>query len=190
MDILFFLKKRTAFIRTLYLTAALPSKERIRKIQEKEEPFDDPPYSEDPEPPFQDEYGESKDSIEVLGQLCLSMLSNSLKLYLDETAAEVQRRFRGVKSPSDTVPEGVWTKKGWMAGYRAYFDAALGIKWGEAPCNLDLLEEIALTRNSVQHPGDITTLLVVQSPPHMKKFPESYFADGWTGLRGTFSLRA
>jgi hypothetical protein len=48
MDVLWFLRERTHFIRRHYRTASLPFRERIRKIDAGEEPFE-PPYSEDPD---------------------------------------------------------------------------------------------------------------------------------------------
>ena len=191
MDILYFLKSRTAFIRTFYVTAAFPFKERIRKIREQEDPFDDPPYSEDPEPPFLAEYTEADESLEVLGQLCLSMLSNTLHLFLVESVEEVHRRYdagalakAGIGRPSDSVPKAVFKKEGWIGGYRAYFRDTLEIDWQQAPCDLGRLEEIALARNSLQHPGDITTLQVEHSANHAAKFPEGYFSEGPTSWLG------
>ncbi len=40
-----------------------------------------PPYSEDGEPPFLDEWIRAKTSIEITGATCVSMLSEALKLY-------------------------------------------------------------------------------------------------------------
>ena len=59
MDVLFFLKERTKFIRYFYETAGEPFRETIRKIEADEAPFDDPPYSEDGEPPFLEEWTEA-----------------------------------------------------------------------------------------------------------------------------------
>ena len=56
MDVLFFLRERTKFIRYFYETAAEPFRETIRKIEADEAPFDNPPYSEDGEPPFLEEW--------------------------------------------------------------------------------------------------------------------------------------
>ncbi len=51
MDVLAFLKDRTGFIRWYYDTAGVPFREIMRKIETGEAPYE-PPYSEDPEPPF------------------------------------------------------------------------------------------------------------------------------------------
>ncbi len=59
MDIGYFFNKRIEFIRQFYNTASAPYIERKRKIEAEEEPFI-PPYSEDGEPPFIDEWIEGK----------------------------------------------------------------------------------------------------------------------------------
>ena len=80
MDILFFLKRRTEFIRHFYDTASEPFRETLRKIEAGEIPFE-PPYSEDGEPAFQLEWSEAHESLTILGRTCVSMLSASLQLY-------------------------------------------------------------------------------------------------------------
>ncbi len=83
MDILFFFKKRTDFIRRFYEDASLVFTDRMSKIKDGNPPYDDPDVcSESAEPPYQAEWGRAKDSLEVLGLTCVSMLSASLDLYL------------------------------------------------------------------------------------------------------------
>ena len=108
-----------------------------------------PPYSEDGdgEPPFTAEWQEAEDSLQVLGYTCLSMLSNSLKLYF--TTVEREYRFCAHKEFKSEF------KKGFFAGYSAFFSNRLGINFASAPCNLALLEEITLIRNTFEHPTDI-----------------------------------
>jgi hypothetical protein len=55
LDINFFLKLRTEFIRYYYAEAVKPFLDIQRKIEKGLRPFNDPPYSEDPEPPFLEE---------------------------------------------------------------------------------------------------------------------------------------
>ena len=55
MDVLYFFNRRLEFIRQLYDTASAPYVERKRKIEAEEEPFV-PPYSEDAEPAFLEEW--------------------------------------------------------------------------------------------------------------------------------------
>ena len=81
MDVLYFFKEWTRFLRYFYDSAAAPFSETMRKIEAEEAPFDSPPYREDGEPPYLDEWVEASDAVEVLGRSCLSMLSASLHLY-------------------------------------------------------------------------------------------------------------
>ncbi len=80
MEVNEFLKLRTAFIRGYYELSVEPFQEIIRKIEGGEDPYE-PPYSEDGEPPFLDEWIRAKTSIEITGATCVSMLSEALKLY-------------------------------------------------------------------------------------------------------------
>ncbi|WP_307521472.1 hypothetical protein [Pseudomonas sp. W2I6] len=83
MDIRYFLEQRLAFIKQLYLNGASPFDDRKRKIENEEAPFI-PPYSEDGEPAYLNEWLEADSSVQVLGSACLSMIAASLHLYLKE----------------------------------------------------------------------------------------------------------
>jgi len=47
-----------------------------------------PPYSEDAEPPFLEEWIEADDSLHVLAYSCVSMLAAALHLYLETWVSE------------------------------------------------------------------------------------------------------
>jgi hypothetical protein len=81
MQVLYFLNERTKFIRHFYLTAGEPFRETIRKIEDRESPFHEPPNSEDSDPPFMEEWTEAREGLEIVGRTCISMLSASLQLY-------------------------------------------------------------------------------------------------------------
>lgn len=78
MDLCFFLKERTKFIRQFYNNASLAFDEIKRKIEQEEEPYVQP-YSENEEPAFLEEWIKAEESLHVLGYSCISMLSASLK---------------------------------------------------------------------------------------------------------------
>lgn len=168
MDIAYFLRKRTKFIRSLYDDSARPFEERMKLIEDGKEPYEMPGGYEDDEPPFLDEWAEADEALDVLGQLCISLLAASLKLYLTKFVTE--RRFA-----KPTEPETLW-KQGWVNGYWQW-SAEQGLDWSKGPTDLALLEELALTRNRVEHPEDIWTFRVTQSEKDAAKYPHSYFAD-------------
>jgi len=117
VDLEYFLKERTRFILYYYQTAALGFLKIISAIENEKEPYI-PPCSEDGEPPFLGEWLEAKTGINFVGYAALSMLSSSLKLYLEEWTVRVER------------PEHKFNrrhKKGWFYAYRQIW-TEVGIK--------------------------------------------------------------
>ena len=170
MNVGFFLKQRTAFVRQFYDATSLPFVETKRKIEAGEEPFV-PPYSEDEEPPFIAEWTEADESLQLLGYTCVSMLAAALHLYLKTWETE-----------SGTPVAGLFKaefKKSWISGYKAYFASSFGIHFDQGPTDLSLLEEIVLARNRVQHPHSIETQRAKYSASDIKKIPRVFFVDDW-----------
>lgn len=168
MDVLFFLKQRTNFIQKFYHNAALPFEETKRKIEAKEEPYI-PPYSENSEPPFLEEWIEAEESLDVLGHTCISMLAASLQLYLKTWDMELALKCGAIYKAE--------FKDGWINGYRVCFREQLGIRWKEGPTDLHLLEEIVLARNRAQHPESIARDGITYSKSDAKKLPKIFFVD-------------
>ena len=166
VDTLYFLRQRLRFIRRFYGNASFPFTEQKRKIEVGEDPFI-PSYNyEYEEPPFLDEWIEAEESLDVLGQACISMLANSLHLYLEECVKEL-----GVGCPDKAA------KKGWINGYRVFFEEKLRICWKAGPTTPEFLDEIALTRNRAQHPEHIDMLGIAQSKHDFAKHRRPFFAD-------------
>lgn len=161
-----FLKNRTQFIRYFYDHAVSPFRDIVIAIEKKEEPYV-PTYSEDTEPPFLEEWIEAKTGIETVGHTCLSMLASSLKLFLQEWVHRLERRH-GVKFEIN------W-KKGWFNGYMQIFEQ-IELSMDECPSDLQIIEQVALVRNRVQHPEEITTLDVRHSIYDLRKYPRPFFA--------------
>ncbi|PTB17586.1 hypothetical protein C9I57_26950 [Trinickia symbiotica] len=168
MDVAWFLNRRLDFIRQLYARSSAPFVDRRTKIENEEEPFV-PPYSEDPEPAFMLEWQEASDSIDVLGHACLCMLASALQAYLqtrvrlhcEELSAEDRKRV---------------FRKGWVRGYDLIFTEAFKIPFAGGPVPIAVLEDIVLTRNSIQHDLEITT----NRPKHADRKPgaaRSVFLD-------------
>lgn len=165
MDVRFFLTRRIAFIRQFYVTASSPYVERKRKIESEEEPFI-PPYSEDGEPPFLEEWIEAEESLQVLGRSCVSMLATTLHLYFKTWESQIG--IAVVKSDF---------KEGWFNGYKAYFARHVRIRFEDGPVSIDLLEDIALSRNRIQHPESITSHSSHYSDDDLLKLPYPFFLD-------------
>lgn len=170
MDVLFFLKARTTFIRYFYETAGEPFREIKRKIEAGEPPFDHPPYSEDGEPAYLEEWLEAEEGLEVLGRTCLSMLSPSLQLYFKTWERELGIRWE--KGERERA-----FKNGFLKGYQECFGGVLGLSWDECPANLDLIEQITLARNRDQHPENITSMRVNHAGKDLSKHPHPFFVS-------------
>jgi hypothetical protein len=170
VDVGYFLKDRIVFIKQFYDAASLPFTEKKRKIEAEEEPFV-PPYSEDAEPFFLNEWIEADESLQVLGYACISMLAAALHLYFKTWEAEL-------KVPVDkSIKADDFKKKGWFNGYKAYFAAQIGVDFKQSPADLVILEEIVLARNRIQHPDDLLTPRTSYLPADIEKMPRVFFAN-------------
>jgi hypothetical protein len=89
VDSNFFLKQRTAFIRGFFDGGVGGFAEIQRKVDLAEPPFDNPPFSEDGEPAFLTEWIDAATSAELIGQACISLLSDTLKLYFNTMQKEI-----------------------------------------------------------------------------------------------------
>jgi len=170
MQVFEFLKLRTDFMRRYYETAAAPFFEIIRKIEAEEDPYE-PPYSEDGEPPFLEEWIEAKTALEILGATCVSMLSEALKLYFmtweRELGIQCQKRFAEAFSPKKG--------NGFINGYKTCFGDLLNTDWSDCPADFTLIEQIVLARNDAQHPNEITDLQLTHDRKVREKHPLPFF---------------
>lgn len=164
MDVAYFLRRRVEFIRHFYEMSAAPFVERKRLIESGEQPFV-PPYSEEPEPPFLEEWLEAEVALQLLGCTCISMLAAAFHLYFKTWAHQVQ------------VPPETSFKNGWFNGYKAYFAQHFGIRFEDSRCRLDVLEEIVLVRNRTQHPESLLMDTTHYSESDLKKLPNPFFID-------------
>ena len=112
MNVVYFLKERTKFIRFYYDQCVTPFADMKRQIEEGAPPFDNPPYSEDPEPPYLDIWMDANTGIQVVGLSCASLLSDSLKLYFHN----LQHRVLGFRFADAESEKGAF-KKGFVAAY-------------------------------------------------------------------------
>ncbi|PIX87147.1 MAG: hypothetical protein COZ31_11935 [Nitrospirae bacterium CG_4_10_14_3_um_filter_44_29] len=168
MDVRYFLSRRLDFIRQFYEMSSAPFIERKRLIEAEEEPFV-PPYSEDPEPAYLEEWLEAEESLQVLGRTCISMLAAVFHLYFKTWERQI-----GV--PVDASLKGDF-KNGWFNGYKAYFARHFRIRFEDGPFRLGVLEEIVLVRNRAQHPESITMDSTHFSESDLEKLPHPFFID-------------
>ena len=127
MNVLFFLKERTKFIRHFYETAEKPFRDTIHKIENEVPPFDESPYAEDGEPPFMQEWREATGALDVLGRCCISMLSASLKLYFKTWESKLCIPW------DHDMKKKVCKKQGFIKAYQFYFGRVLGLSWDDCP---------------------------------------------------------
>lgn len=167
MAVAYFSRERVDFIRQFYLNGSEAFVQRKAKIENEEDPFV-PPYNEDGVPPFLAEWQEAEDSLQVLGYTCLSMLSSSLKLYFSTVD-----RLYGFQSLENGKGK---FKKGFISGYRSFFETELGIDFSSAPCDFELLEEVVLIRNAFEHPSEIVFHQIVH-PSVEQKSPSMFFCN-------------
>ena len=170
MDVRFFLNRRIDFIRQFYGTASALYLERKRKIEAEEEPFV-PPYSEDGEPAFLEEWIEADESLHVLAYSCVSMLAAALHLYL-----ETWVRQSGIPV-DESLKKSVFTKGGWFNGYKAHFAQRFAIDFEAGPARLALLEEVVLARNRIEHPSSIISRRTQYADADLKNVRHPFFVD-------------
>lgn len=170
MDVRYFLSRRIDFIRQYYATASAPYIERKRRIKAEEEPFV-PPYSEDGEPAFLEEWLEADESLHVLRYSCISMLSASLHLYLESWVKQ-----SGI-AVEESLKKSIFNKRGWFCGYGAHFTKHFNIAFKTGPSNLKMLNEVVLVRNRIEHPPSITDQKTQYSASDLKQLRHPFFVD-------------
>ena len=168
MDILFFFKERTGFIRRFYEDAGMVFEDRMATIEDGGAPYDHPPYSCDGEPPFLVEWIDAKNALEVLGLACVSILSASLNLYF--VAWESKLGVTWEKNERKKL----FREKG-LKGYVNEIEKLLKLQKGDCSTNVELLEQLTLARNAAQHPENINDLIPLYRRSDLKKHPRPFF---------------
>jgi hypothetical protein len=167
MDAFYFLKSRTEFIRFFYAEGSKGFADVKYQIENGMPPFDDPPYSEDAEPPYLSEWLDAEIAREVLGIACISMLSDSLKLYFRTLQERVIRfSFENRKAAF---------RDGFVPAYFAALGEILDTDWSDCPVDRDLIEQVVLARNRGQHSEDITSFDVRYDAAMIEKHPRPFF---------------
>jgi hypothetical protein len=169
MDIPWFLNERLSFIRMHYDVCVEASEERKRKIEAGENPFDSPPYSEDGEPPFLEEWLDAETSIELVGLACVSLLSDALKLYFNLL------QHRELRFLFDDTEKKRFKKEGFVPVYRDALGQIFGTDWQESGVDFAIIEQVVLARNRDQHGTELTSFLVTHDNLTIEKHPRPFF---------------
>ena len=171
MDILFFFKRRTDFIRRFYEDASLVFTDIMSKIEDGKPPYHDPDaYNDSVEPPDQAEWSRAKRSLEVLGLTCVSMLSASLHVYFRAWETELPIKWEDERREREKI----FKQKG-LVGYVKELERRLKLPCGSCPANLELLEQVTLARNAAQHLAKITDLIPEHRRSDLEKYPRPFF---------------
>lgn len=169
MDVNFFLKQRTSFIRGFFDDGAGGFAEIQRRIDQAEPPFDTPPFSEDGEPAFLTEWIDAATSAELIGQACVSLLSDTLKLYFNTLQKEIGFVF--------DKREAALAKKSFVRAYQAALGEILETDWSDCPVRFDVIEQVVLARNLSQHGADLTSFRITHDTRSLRQHPEPLFAS-------------
>lgn len=169
MDAGYFLKERTDFIRFYYDASAAGFADVKHRIEHELPPYDTPPYSEDPEPPFLDEWLKVDSALEILGLTCVSLLSDSLKLYFNLLKDHVIGfSFKDKKEAFQC---------GFPAAFRGALGEILGTDWSDCPVDWAVIEQVVLARNRGQHGECITSMRPTYDRTMLEKHPRPIFMN-------------
>jgi hypothetical protein len=111
---------------------------------------------------------DAEQGVEIVGYTCISMLSSSLHLFLKTWVNRLEKEH-GMKFIANF-------KNGWFNGYKQIFNE-LELPLSQCSANLDIIEQITLARNRVQHPEELTEIAVDHSESDLKKFAKPFFAN-------------
>lgn len=171
MDACWFLKNRTKFIRFFYDNSAVGFVDVKHKIESELPPFDHPPYSEDGEPACLEEWMDADTAIELTGLACVSLLSDSLKLYFNTLQKQV------IGFSFDEHERAALKQRGFPAAYRMALGAILDTDWSDCPADFAVIEQIVLARNRGQHGEDLTSFRSSYDTAMLSRHPRPIFAN-------------
>jgi hypothetical protein len=171
MNAVYFLNLRTSFIRFFYDESAKSFRDIQQKIDLGESPFDNPPYSEDPEPPFLEQWCDAETAVALLGQTCISILSDTLKLYFQA----LEKRVIGFSLSDDG--KAIAKKQGFVAAYKAALGQILDTDWTDSGVRFDVIEQVVIARNRSQHGSSLTSFDIAHDDDALKKHPRPFFAS-------------
>ncbi len=164
MDLVAFLKERNKAALYFYENASKPFFETVSAIENRADPFV-PVYSEDPEPPYLEEWMAARNGINAVGLAVASMLSSSVQLFLEEWVSRLERHGGEYDRKH---------KKGWFNAYLKILED-VGVNIDDCPASIEKIEQLVLARNRAQHPANLTEIGVRHSDSDLEKYPNPYF---------------
>lgn len=164
MDIEHFTKERIKFTKYFYENGSIPFQETMDLIEREQPPYV-PVYDESGEPQFISEWLQARDGLDSIGLASLSMFSSSLQIYMNAWLD----RFKVPNSKRKG-------KKGWFNAMKKEMRNC-GVDFTTCKLNLDILEQLVLARNRVQHADNITSNTVTHLPKELARFPSPTFVE-------------
>jgi hypothetical protein len=163
---MWFLRDRLRFIESLYDSASEPFATKMRRITDKEPPFDtyDSIDPENDDPPFIADWIEAMEATELLGNLSLCLVQSALKQFLELFIGE-----SGHNAPTGRGP--------WLTRYQQFFLDEYKIDWLKSPVSVRVLEDLSRARDGIQHGGTLTTRVTIQNPDYARRFTDSLFTE-------------
>jgi hypothetical protein len=171
MDLYFFLEEHLKFVEYYHASTTAVFRETKRKIEAGEPPYTDtrnPEYAD--EPAFLEEWTRADIAVTISGASCLDLVQSTFHAFLDQYMHEI-----GQKRLIPRLHE--MGHKSWYGNYKAFFLEHLQIDWATSGADLDLLEQVNLTRNDFSHNVKLLSLYTFQTHFHSKKYPDSVFVD-------------
>jgi hypothetical protein len=105
---------------------------------------------------------------DVLAIFCISLLSDTLKLYLETLRSEVI---------GFSFADPKLFKDGFVAAYREVLGEILDTDWSDCPADLGIVEQVVLARNRGQHGESLVTVEVTHDPRTLQKYPRPFFVS-------------
>lgn len=112
-----------------------------------------------------DELLNADTAIDLVGCSCISLLSDTLKLYFNTLTKGV------IGFWFSSYEECLFKKHGVVTGYKAALGEILDTDSSDCPAKFDVTEQIVLARNLAQHGSVPASFLVMHHPDPMKKHP-------------------
>jgi hypothetical protein len=114
---------------------------------------------------------EAETGAEVVGQACVALLSDTLKLYFNT----MRTRVIGFKFGKDDDQNR--KRSGFVAANKAALGEILKTDWADCAVRFDVIEQVVLARNRVQHGDHLSSLAVQHDSNTLLKHPQPFFAN-------------